>query len=56
MSSFKKVLITLFVLVVIGGVAEGYNESHHQEMALAECGSQDNIAKVDSKGFKCKKT
>ncbi|NQZ24643.1 MAG: hypothetical protein HRT53_21700 [Colwellia sp.] len=56
MSSLKKSLIVLVVLVCIGGIAEGYNESHHLEMALTECGSQENIAKVDSKGFECKKT
>ncbi len=56
MSNFKKVLITLLILIVIGGIAENYNESHHKEIALAKCGSQDNIAKVDSKGFECKKS
>ena len=56
MSKLKKVLIVLVVLVGLGAIAKGYNERHHMEMAIAECGSQDNIAKVDSKGFECKKT
>jgi hypothetical protein len=56
MSNLKKVLIVLVVLIGLGTIAKSYNESNHMEMALAECGSQDNIAKVDSKGFECKKT
>ena len=55
MSSFKKALLVLIVLVGVGTIAEGYNEKHHMEMAKTECGSQENIAKVDSKGFECKK-
>ena len=56
MSKFKKSFIAVIVLLGLGAIAKGYNESHHKEMALAECGSQDNIAKVDSKGFECNKT
>jgi len=56
MSNLKKVLIVIVVLVGLGAIAEGYNESHHMELAIEECGSQANIEKVDSKGFECKKT
>ena len=58
MSNLKKffiLLVAILVLVGIGLIAKGYNESHHMEMALDECGSEENIAKVDSKGFECKK-
>ncbi|QYJ76959.1 hypothetical protein [Shewanella sp. FJAT-52076] len=56
MSNFKKVLIVFAVLVGLGTIAGSYNESRHMEMALAECGSKDKIANVDSEGFECKKT
>jgi hypothetical protein len=55
MSNSKKVLIVLVVLIGLGIIAENYNERNHLKMAIAECGSLDTIAKVDSKGFECKK-
>lgn len=58
MSHLKKfciLLVALVVLVGVGLIAKGYNESHHMEMAIDECGSEENIAKVDSKGFECEK-
>ncbi|MBE0353241.1 MULTISPECIES: hypothetical protein [Pseudoalteromonas] len=56
MSKFKKVLIALVILVGLGAIAKQYNEQNHMEMAIEQCGDKDSIARVDSKGFECKKT
>lgn len=40
-------------LVLLSGIAEGYNEAHHFEMALKECQTLDNIKSVDSKRYQC---
>ena len=55
MSNVKKVLIALVILVGLGAIAKSYNERNHMDMAIEKCGSKENIAKVDSKGFECKK-
>ncbi|MBB3170194.1 hypothetical protein [Simiduia aestuariiviva] len=56
MSSNKKFAIFIFVVVVIlaaGKAATSFNEENHQRMAMEQCGSQEQIAHVDSKGFSC---
>ncbi|WP_286235674.1 hypothetical protein [Thalassotalea sediminis] len=54
MSHLKKALIVALIIIGLGTIAKGFNERRHMEMALTECGSQDNIANVNAKGFKCK--
>ena len=53
MSTLKKALIIAVVLVALGTVAKLYNQQKHYDMALAACGSKDNIKRVDSSGFEC---
>ena len=53
-NKFIKIVLALMVFVVLGTIAKGFNEAHHQEMALEACGSQEQIARVDEKGFRCK--
>lgn len=56
MPKYKKVIVAIVVLVGLGTFAKNYNETNHKKMALEKCGSHENIASVDSKGFECKKT
>jgi hypothetical protein len=59
MSKLVKTILALFIFMVgfwvLGGIAKGFNESHHLQMALDQCGSEENIARVDSDGFECRK-
>lgn len=54
MSKLKKGLIALLIFIGLGAIAKSYNEKNHLDMAREECGSQENIARVDAKGFECK--
>ena len=53
MSKFKIAVLVIVVILGLGTIAKQYNTVKHQEMALRECGSQDNIKHVDSKSFEC---
>ena len=53
MSKLKKGIIVLVVFIGLGAIAKAYNERNHMDMAIEECSSQENIARVDSKGFEC---
>lgn len=53
MSKLKKGSIVLVVFIGLGAIAKAYNERNHMDMAIEECSSQENIARVDSKGFEC---
>lgn len=49
------VLFGLIVLIILGNVAKGFNEAHHEAMALKACKSKENIQFVNSKSFACKR-
>ena len=53
MSKFKKAVIFTVAVLGLGSIAKAYNTNTHQKMAMEQCGSQDNIKRVDSKGFDC---
>jgi hypothetical protein len=53
MSKFKIVALVIVVILGLGTIAKQYNTINHQEMALQECGTKDNIKHVDSKTFEC---
>lgn len=53
MSKLKKAVLVVLVLIGLGTIAEIYNKYNHHRMAIEECGSEDNIKRVDSKGYEC---
>lgn len=54
MPQITKIILTILIILALGAIAKGFNEAHHEEMALKECGSKENIAHVDEDGFECK--
>lgn len=54
MKKLKWGFITALVVVFVGGVAQGYNEAHHEKMAIENCGGKENVKQVDSFGYECK--
>ncbi|MGX5172508.1 hypothetical protein ACUR5C_00605 [Aliikangiella sp. IMCC44653] len=55
--SFKKkisiLVLTIAIIILIGNLAQQFNENNHYEMALVECGSKENIKSYDSIGYEC---
>jgi hypothetical protein len=55
MSNIKKYIVALMILVGLVYIAKGFNNSHDMDVAIEKCGSRENIIKVDSQKFECKK-
>ena len=55
MTRFAKVVSAILVVATASVVAKGFNHDNQQSTALKMCGN-DDIARVDAKGFACQHT
>jgi hypothetical protein len=53
MTTLKMIIAVVGSLIFLGLFAAGFNEAHHQEMALKTCGSMSSIQEVSSVSFSC---
>ncbi|WP_170826623.1 hypothetical protein [Alteromonas confluentis] len=55
MTRFAKVVSAVLVVATASVIAKGFNDDNQQTTTLKVCGN-DDIARVDAKGFACQHT
>jgi hypothetical protein len=53
MSKFKRIVVIVATFIVLGAIAKIFNTTNHERMALEQCGTKENIKRIDSVGFEC---